>query len=294
MLHPHPTTALKCIQRNFLAKNQYNSAFFTRPWLPTIRPMRFCNLVRFNTVLALLACLAASGARADLYGFVDEQGQVHLSNRQLDERYQLYQKNMLPSAGANAADDATTPGLGPTLSSDNRPPAPPSSLKTASTPVYNARLAAQYKPLIDQTAREFKLDANLLHAIVLVESGYNPQAVSPKGAIGLMQVIPATAERFGVSQLNDPRQNLRAGARYLRFLLTQFNNDLPLVIAAYNAGEGAVQKYRNTIPPYDETRDYVAKVLASYEKRRAPGMAGQPGKGGTRALSSAAVQAAAL
>jgi membrane-bound lytic murein transglycosylase MltF len=86
-----------------------------------------------------------------------------------------------------------------------------------------------------------------LHSIVTVESGYNPQAVSPKGAIGLMQVIPATGERFGVSRLDDPRQNLRAGARYLRFLLSQFNNDLPLVIAAYNAGEG---RCRNTATPF--------------------------------------------
>lgn len=227
-----------------------------------------------NGLLALLACLAASSVHADLYGFVDEQGQVHLANRQVDERYQLYQKSQLSGSSANAAlDDATTPGLGATLSGDNRPPAPRvDGLETVAAPVVNPHLAAQYKTLIDQTAREFKLDANLLHSIVTVESGYNPQVVSPKGAIGLMQVIPATGERFGVSRLDDPRQNLRAGARYLRFLLSQFNNDLPLVIAAYNAGEGAVQKYRNTIPPYEETRDYVAKVLASYRTRSGTGL----------------------
>lgn len=236
--------------------------------------------MRLITVaLALLASLAASSVHADLYGFVDEQGQVHLANHQLDERYQLYQKSM--PAGTernNALDDATTPGLGATLSSDNRPPdvSRRDGLKTVAAPGYNPRLAAQYKRLIDQTAHEFKLDANLLHSIVTVESGYNPQATSPKGAVGLMQVIPATGERFGVTELTDPRQNLRAGARYLRFLLGQFNNDLPLVIAAYNAGEGAVQKYRNTIPPYDETRDYVAKVLASYQKRTGISYPGQP------------------
>lgn len=235
----------------------------------------------FHAALALLACLFANNVHADLYGFVDEQGQVHLANRQLDERYQLYQKSMLPGSGSNAAlDDATTPGLGATLSNDNRLPvaaaARTDGLKSVSAPAYNSKLASQYKHLIDQTAREFKLDADLLHSIVTVESGYNPQAVSPKGAIGLMQVIPATGERFGVSRLDDPRQNLRAGARYLRFLLSQFNNDLPLVIAAYNAGEGAVQKYRNTIPPYDETRDYVAKVLASYEKRTGQVYIGHP------------------
>jgi soluble lytic murein transglycosylase-like protein len=86
-----------------------------------------------------------------------------------------------------------------------------------------------------------------------------------------MQVMPATGQRFGITNLTDPRQNLIAGARYLRVLLAQFNANLPLVIAAYNAGEGAVQKYRNTIPPYNETRDYVTKVMASYQQRR-PGI----------------------
>ena len=246
-------------------KNQYNSAFFTILYWSFFVKMRL-----FIVVLALLASLLASSVHADLYGFVDEQGQLHLASSKLDERYQIYQKSMRTSAGSQLAalDDATTPGLGPTMSSDS-PLAVirPDTLKTQPAPAYNARLAAQYKHLIDQTANEFKLDANLLHSIISVESGYNPQAQSAKGAIGLMQVIPATGERFGITALNDPKQNLRAGARYLRFLLGQFKNDLPLVIAAYNAGEGAVQKYRNTIPPYDETRDYVAKVLAAYEKR---------------------------
>ncbi|WP_293763523.1 lytic transglycosylase domain-containing protein [uncultured Aquitalea sp.] len=220
---------------------------------------------------ALLAAVFATSVHADLYGFVDADGQVHLANRKIDERYQLYQKSVsVGAADATAAlSDATTPGLGATLSLDAPRPVSPAveGLKPAPAPVYNAKLAAQYTRLINQTAREFKLDANLLHSIVTVESGYNPQALSPKGAVGLMQVIPATGERFGVTELSDPKQNLRAGARYLRFLLGLFNNDLPLAVAAYNAGEGAVQKYRNTIPPYDETRDYVAKVLASYEKR---------------------------
>lgn len=240
----------------------------------------------FLAAMTLLASLVANSVHADLYGFVDEQGQVHLANRQVDELYQLYQKSMRSGTGNHAAlDDAIPPGLGATLSSDRRQTAlRVDKLKPASVPVVNSRLAAQYKPLVDQTAREFKLDADLLHSIVAVESGYNPQAISPKGAIGLMQVIPATGERFGVTSLADPRQNLRAGARYLRFLLGQFNNDLPLVIAAYNAGEGAVQKYRNTIPPYDETRDYVAKVLASYEKRTGQVYIGNPR--GTRRLKA--------
>lgn len=224
------------------------------------------------TTMLLFALLLSGYARADLYGYVDEQGQAHLANHPVDERYQLFQRGPLlaPEAADRSAvlADATTPGLGATLSSDSRPPPPPEPVRAASPPRADPQLAARFSKLISRTAREFGLDVQLLHSIVTVESAYNAQAVSPKGAIGLMQVMPATGRRFGVTALDDPRQNLLAGARYLRFLLELFNQDLPLTIAAYNAGEGAVQKYRNTIPPYRETRDYVAKVLASYQQRK--------------------------
>lgn len=225
-------------------------------------------------LMLLSALLLSSGyARADLYGYVDEQGQVHLANHAVDERYQLFQRGTLPAP--ETADrsavlaDATTPGLGATLSRDSLPPPPPpETVSTAAPTPIDPQLAARFNRLISRTAREFGLDVQLLHSIVTVESAYNPQAVSPKGAIGLMQVMPDTGKRFGVTALTDPRQNLQAGARYLHFLLERFNHDLPLVIAAYNAGEGAVQKYRNTIPPFRETRDYVARVLASYQQRK--------------------------
>ena len=99
--------------------------------------------------------------------------------------------------------------------------------------------------------------------MVAAESGYDPQAVSPKGAVGLMQLMPATAERFGVPRAarTDPARNLRAGARYLGWLLNTFNGDLELALAGYNAGEGAVQKYGHQIPPYRETRNYVRRVI---------------------------------
>ena len=173
-------------------------------------------------------------------------------------------------------DDAITPGLGPTVSQDAPPPFrnPPAvtpvktlDIPAVKAPSYDKRQAAIFNKLIVKTAREHKLDPQLLHAIVTVESGYNPEAVSPKGAQGLMQLMPATAARFGASDPADPQDNLRAGARYLRFLLGLFKQDMPLVLAAYNAGEGSVSKFRNTIPPYRETREYVAKVMASYQKR---------------------------
>lgn len=112
------------------------------------------------------------------------------------------------------------------------------------------------------------MDVHLLHAIVAVESAYNPQARSHAGALGLMQVIPATGKRFGASNLLDPLQNLRAGTAYLVWLNKRFNGNLELMLAAYNAGEGAVQRHGNRIPPYAETRQYVAKVTALYNARR--------------------------
>jgi soluble lytic murein transglycosylase-like protein len=120
---------------------------------------------------------------------------------------------------------------------------------------------------IERAAREAELDPALVHAIVFVESRYNAKARSPKGAIGLMQVLPETAARFGV---RDPRQspeaNLKAGTRYLRALMTLFNNRLDLVLAAYNAGENAVLDHGRAIPPYPETRAYVPAVLSKYRE----------------------------
>jgi soluble lytic murein transglycosylase-like protein len=98
-------------------------------------------------------------------------------------------------------------------------------------------------------------------AVVEVESGFNPKAASPKNAQGLMQLIPETAERFGVADVWDPEQNLRGGMAYLSWLMQHFDGDLELVLAAYNAGEGAVQRHGG-IPPYAETRDYVQRVIA--------------------------------
>ncbi|WP_418939805.1 lytic transglycosylase domain-containing protein [Paraburkholderia bryophila] len=119
-------------------------------------------------------------------------------------------------------------------------------------------------PLIDEAAHLADLDSALLMAVIDVESGGNPQAVSPKGATGLMQLMPATGARLGASDLFDPRQNIAAGARYLKALIAQFGN-LPLALAAYNAGEGAVQKYGGQIPPYVETMNYVPRVMARYQ-----------------------------
>ena len=118
--------------------------------------------------------------------------------------------------------------------------------------------------LIQRAALTHGLDPKLLHAVIRAESGYNPHAVSDKGAMGLMQLMPGTASRFGAANPYDPEQNVKAGARYLKELLEQFDNDLVLSIAAYNAGEKNIQKYGYRIPPFQETQEYVRRVLEHY------------------------------
>ncbi len=131
-----------------------------------------------------------------------------------------------------------------------------------------ARLADKpYAKLIYSAAREAGLELALVHAVIFVESGYDPSARSPKGAIGLMQVLPDTALRYGIKDLTQsPKVNLRAGTLYLKHLMQQFNNRLDLVLAAYNAGENAVLRYGERIPPYPETQRYVPAVLAKYRE----------------------------
>lgn len=132
------------------------------------------------------------------------------------------------------------------------------------TPTMNTRLVKanmeKYRPYVETAAKEFDLPLSLLHAVITVESAYNPTAVSKAGAMGLMQLMPGTAERFGVRDTFRPDENIRGGSRYLSYLMGLFNGDLSLVLAAYNAGEGAVMKYGNNIPPYAETQNYVRKV----------------------------------
>lgn len=128
---------------------------------------------------------------------------------------------------------------------------------------------AALSAMIDRHAVSKGLDPALVHAVIRAESDYRPDAVSPKGAIGLMQVMPATGRRFGVSDLDVPERNLHAGTTYLRHLLDRFDN-VPLALAAYNAGEGAVSRFGNKIPPYPETQGYVQGILRAYRKDVAP------------------------
>jgi soluble lytic murein transglycosylase-like protein len=129
---------------------------------------------------------------------------------------------------------------------------------------YSAETRKRLRPQVEEIARSHGLDPALLDAVILVESGYDPSAVSHKGAIGLMQLMPDTAARFEVSDPSDPIENMRGGARYLRWLMDYFENDLELTLAAYNAGETSLARNGDQVPPYEETRNFVDRVLRRY------------------------------
>jgi len=124
----------------------------------------------------------------------------------------------------------------------------------------------KYNDMIAKAAAKHQMDPKLLHAVIQAESAYNANAVSSAGAVGLMQLMPDTARRYGVIDRRDAEQNIDGGTRYLKDLLGMFNSNLKLAVAGYNAGEGAVMKYNNTVPPYPETQNYVQHVLTLYGK----------------------------
>jgi len=185
---------------------------------------------------APLACYADGGR---IYSFTDASGQLHISNYRVDRRYRIDHRFRMAT-----------------------PPARRS--RAAGGRAYHGR----FDKVIRKAARRTGVDPALLHAVIKVESGYDPRAVSARGAAGLMQLMPATARRYHVSDVFNPAQNVRAGAEYLAALLKTFNNDLRLALAAYNAGATAVVKHGWRVPPYRETVDYVPKVVEAYRKYR--------------------------
>lgn len=221
-------------------------------------------------VLLVAAIAHAAPAHAEVWGYIDESGKPHIATEKLDERYQLFFK------GPTAAE----------LAAKAQPSTP-----VMTTPVFE-RLerhpnTKRYEPLIARYANENNLELALVKAVVAVESQYESAAVSPKGAVGLMQVIPDTAARYGLAddatrtvaqKLLDPATNIRIGTRYLRDLLRLFGNDLTLALAAYNAGEGAVQRYDNRVPPYAETQEYVKLVTQFYALYKPPPPARKPSR----------------
>lgn len=186
-------------------------------------------------------------AIADIYEYIDEAGITHYSDAPSNDNYVLILKSDQP---ANASASSNNPDSNLEVLANRH------STATLSSP----QLLAQ----IEQSALNHQLSSELIHAVMHVESAYKVKAKSYKGAQGLMQLMPATASRLGVKNSYDPVQNIEGGAKYLKELLTLFNNDVTLALAAYNAGESAVIRYGNKIPPYKETQAYVPKVLNIY------------------------------
>jgi soluble lytic murein transglycosylase-like protein len=195
-----------------------------------------------------------------VYKYIDERGVLHLTNKPPHKRdNMLYSRSYLiqsyqPEPPPTYLNGGTLPLMQIPLSAAKKPKIAKAQRKTS------------YHSLIDSAATRHRLSPALLHAVIDAESAYNPNAVSPKGAVGLMQLMPGTASRYGVSDRTDPAENIEGGARYLRDLLTLFNENLSLAVAAYNAGENAVARYDNKIPPYAETKNYVQQVLNLYQQ----------------------------
>jgi soluble lytic murein transglycosylase-like protein len=139
------------------------------------------------------------------------------------------------------------------------------SLPTGAAGLAREDLKLQYDPIVKSHARKYNVPADLIHSIIKTESNYDYQAVSPKGAAGLMQLMPETAAQYGVKDRFDPEDNIMGGVKYLKDLIKLYNNNTKMVLAAYNAGQEALKKF-NGIPPYQETREYIRRVMTDYPK----------------------------
>lgn len=212
-------------------------------------PARIATRVRASALLAFVAWHAPAFAQVYV-GADSESAGVVLSNFATTQTPQL-----LVAASRSGERESDAADAVPTRSRSTPPSASPNALPLPpSTP--------ELRRVIDAAALEVGISADLLHAVIAAESRYNPRALSPRGAIGLMQLLPATAKRFGAQDPYVPQQNVLAGASYLKWLMGLFQNDLELVLAAYNAGEQAVLKAGSRVPPYSETQAYVPRVLA--------------------------------
>ncbi len=221
-------------------------------------------------------------AHADVWGYVDSKGVAHFAAEKVDDRYELYFK------GGQTFDtrDGLPQSLGALAAQEVREaqdmPRNVVVPKNASKLIAFFDVSPSYKAVkhhLREASRAHNIDMELLQALIATESGFDTQVVSPKGAVGLMQLMPPTAQRYGVQgdeknpiekKLTDPRTNIRAGSRYLRDLMNLFPGKLDLALAAYNAGEGAVQRNGNKIPPYKETQNYVKTVTQIYELLKPP------------------------
>jgi soluble lytic murein transglycosylase-like protein len=187
-------------------------------------------------LLLTLPFFLPSHSMADIYKFVDSDGVMHFTDAPTDRRFKIFMRD---------------------LKKDKK-------LRTNFKLGGFCRNPDEFEPIVASVASEYGVDKNLVKAVIHAESGFNPNAVSPKGAQGLMQLMPKTAQGLNVPNTFDPKDNIRGGVRYLRFLLDTFKGDVNLALAAYNAGMSRVNQFGG-VPPYEETRNYISKVL-SYQK----------------------------
>jgi len=193
------------------------------------------KICKWITLISFFS-LHAPTVHADIYKYVDEEGVMHFTDAPTDNRFKIYMRD---------------------IKKDKK-------LRTNFKLAACGRNPEEFAQIINSLSTEYGVDKALIKAVIHAESGYNPNAVSPKGAKGLMQLMPKTAQDLKVCDTFDPKDNIRGGVRYLRFLLDTFKGDVSLALAAYNAGLSRVSRYGG-IPPFEETRNYVAKVL-SYQK----------------------------
>lgn len=219
-----------------------------------------------SAFVPVLLALGISHAHAQVWMRADDDGVLHFSNQRQSGDDQLVLRS------AEQTSDVTLP-----LNWAQVPAG--ADMERAAQRIQASAQFDAVKPAMEQAANHFGVDHALVTAVMAAESAFNAQAVSPKGAIGLMQVMPATAKRFGVTarpgesverQLRDPETNIRTGTRYLAHLIQLFEGQLELAVAAYNAGEGAVMRAGKRVPNYRETRLYVVKVLGLYNALRSP------------------------
>ncbi|GIW43181.1 MAG: lytic transglycosylase [Candidatus Binatia bacterium] len=196
--------------------------------------MRGFGIGRLAVLLAAGLALADC-ANADIYVYRDARGVLHFTNAPAEPRYRFYRSEKESWRAAR-------------WTSWGRRYADPNRYKA-------------YETIVREAAERHQVDVALVKAVIRAESDFVPDAVSPKGALGLMQLMPATARRHGVFRVFDPRENIDGGVRHLRYLLDRFNGNLRLALAAYNAGEAAVDRHGG-VPPYPETWEYVARVLS--------------------------------
>ncbi len=199
-----------------------------------VRTIRYNGQVRryvLGSAVLAIALGAPMAVPAQVVELSEQDGTVHLTNAPTDPRYQRL-------------------GISP----------PPDSVTASPPPGPTLRPVAAIDSHIRAAAHRYGVSEQLVTAVIRVESGFNPRAVSPKGARGLMQLMPATASQLGVRNSFDPVENIDGGVRHLRGLMERYENNLPLALAAYNAGEGAVMQYGG-IPPFRETQQYVTRIL---------------------------------